>query len=719
MSFGPRYWTILLLLFSLEGPRLSAQDERLTELSPARIGAVYAHALGTSKPAHFAKVGSNSAWLSVTPEGVLTGTPDGRAPVKTEITVEASWRGHALRRSFVVPVRPSGCARGDSDIFAWCDDERADAEGRPLLPEMRRDNVDGPQEVTAVPARRQEEIGRFSFEAKAAEPDTDLQCKGHNDCIVQFHRLRGEHGQFGRFDKRKNRIGWVSVLAVGDSLEAPVIKAINGSKVFISGSVLIRKHVTSCHSRSWSVVTQTVDSSNNLFYPSSDLTTFCADDPKNPKSDDKTVLIVLPVHAIWANVYGVQANVNDPNWKRIPPPPKGHECKSADEIEGVPSQVIHPCDVKSNWLTEYVLRPFAWNYSRLTLPGVSQGSISLAPWASGTKATWDVQAYESTRLGPGWLGLQVMYEHDRKLADDLNSLTAALTYDLRIHNTNPFGGCSAGQAILHPGKNCSPSEDSGPPLVGVRPLEVILRGGPEWSPSAENTGATTQGVYMPKDLNLVMGATARLPIIISPIGLNNTRQPSQFTLVPVLGLEGGFRIDSHPICAAGVVPANGTSQCVPTLAPPTSPPPLGPVGCPGRTQPIANTNTCTQPQEILRRVAGVDASVRWPYNWTRNFLGDRPMTIDFSYRMRWLSYAEPFYNDSYTTRNPLPKGVVFAEGQSSGERSYTRATFIVPFSAYLQFRASWQHGSLPPLFQYVGNVFALGLAFSNPGSSEH
>jgi hypothetical protein len=59
------------------------------------------------------------------------------------------------------------------------------------------------------------------------------------------------------------------------------------------------------------------------------------------------------------------------------------------------------------------------------------------------------------------------------------------------------------------------------------------------------------------------------------------------------------------------------------------------------------------------------------------------------------------------------------EGQSLGERYFMRATFIIPVSAYFQFRATWQRGELPPLFQFVGSETTIGLAFSNPGSSEH
>jgi len=53
------------------------------------------------------------------------------------------------------------------------------------------------------------------------------------------------------------------------------------------------------------------------------------------------------------------------------------------------------------------------------------------------------------------------------------------------------------------------------------------------------------------------------------------------------------------------------------------------------------------------------------------------------------------------------------------DRPYNRITLIMPFSAYFQVRASWQHGTLPPEFQCVGNLFTLGVTFSNPGSVEH
>jgi hypothetical protein len=178
--------------------------------------------------------------------------------------------------------------------------------------------------------------------------------------------------------------------------------------------------------------------------------------------------------------------------------------------------------------TNPLLRAWYWGpsrfiYNRLAQPGVSQGSISIAPVAPATKATFDVQLYLSTLLGPGWFGVQGMYEYDRNQADNFNSLTAALTYDLR---------------------------------------PIQREDDPRW----------------------------------------------------------------------------------------------------------------------------------------------------------WLSFAEPWANLNIPVANEKN---VSAEGQYTGERSYSRITFILPFSAYLNARATWQRGTLPPLYQYVGNLITFGLTFSNPGVSEH
>jgi hypothetical protein len=636
------------------------------------------------------KVSGNADWLSITPDGVLMGKPGANAPPATEITVEASWQGSTLQRSFVIPVGPpdvcSGSGSGDQ-AFKWCEDgrpEEKDLSSWGPADTAGSSDPDGPPNCsTGDDTARPDKTCRVAFHPTEKTPDA-LNCPQVNStdgCIVQFSRVRGKTGDFGHFVG--NKVMWGTPME-----DQTVIDAINSSKVFLSGSVLIRNDVPNCKFYSWTVVTQTVDSSNILFYGSSEASAFCK---------DHTVLIVLPAHAIWANVYGIPANVNDPSWKPLAPPNE-HKCWTGEASSS--KRRIRPCDKpyknggdeqappgdedeKPNPVTGFLYQRWvAWLYNRMTQPGVSQGNISFAPIALGIKQTWDVQAYESTRLGPGWIGLPFMYEFDHTQRDNFNSLTAALMYDLRFDDQRQYwlgvgvGDCKTTTIRALPGKR--PCSDSSPVLL-VRPLEFSVRGGTEWAPALMKEKQGTG------DLNLITGANLRLPIILNPIRQGSAKQPAQFTLVPVTGVEWGMRVDSHMI-SPGFNPS-GTLR-----------------------------GAADQPSEILRWVAGWDASVRSPYNLTHNFLGDRPLTVDFSYRMRWLYLNEPFTNEAdgiYASTSKVP------ELQFPGGRSYTRVTFIAPFSAYLQLRVNWQHGSLPPAFQFVSSEVTLGLSFSNPGSSEH
>jgi hypothetical protein len=698
MFIGPRYRTTLLLAFLLGGWRLCGKDGETIELSAARIGEVYAVALTTNKTAEFSIEG-NPRWLTITKEGVLTGRPDEQTPRRIKIMVTACWHGQKLHRFYMFSVLPANCPTDSA--FAWCD-----TRGQETRPEQNQKWGFTPEQI-ASPQNDGETV--------------DLNCNKENGCIVQFHRLLEPVpdpkktivpvGAYGHFGHATNSIVWGPPPEQG-AMKDLIVNAVNGSKVLISGSVLIRRNVPSCSFWSWSVITQTMDSSNNLFYGPSDLTVFCADDPVTKERALKTVLIVLPVHAMWANAYALPANVNSLDWKPIGAPTVGHECWSGEQSHGSPTQGIRPCDAdkviapqgyedeESNWLLR---RYYSMGslYNRLTQPGVSQGSISISPIMPATKTTWDVQLYGSTLAGPGWFGLQLIYERDRKPVDDFNSLTAAITYDFRVANKNPYWVCNWGT----PGKQCDPTGGgSVPPNFGIRPLEISLRAGPELAPGSEEVkgsfqmpppaqGKTTSGKdldYVPRDLNFVGGLMFRLPIIINPVRQSQVKRPEQLTFAPVAGLEGGIRAISHAI---------GT-QC--------------PSQQPNYYTTVTGTPCVSPPNFIFRGVVGVDASSRLPYNFTRSFLGDRPLTIDFSYRIRWQYYAEPFFDVS---RNPFrfntPEEVV------AGGRPYTRITFIAPFSAYLQARATWQRGALPPLFQYVGSEVALGLTFSNPGSSEH
>jgi hypothetical protein len=369
----------------------------------------------------------------------------------------------------------------------------------------------------------------------------------------------------------------------------------------------------------------------------------------------------------------------------LTPPPPGYE----DEKSNV---------VLAKW---WYTRLVAWNYNRVTQPGVSQGSISIGPIMPGTKTTMDVQAYESNLAGPGWAGIQVMYERDRKAVDDFDSLTGSLFYDYRLLNANQYWFCLAAEKSgLQKGANCDPDpaarKNLTPPLFGLRPFEFSVHAGPEWAPASEKikgtfkpnelpaaTGKDT--VFVRPDLNLVGSVTVRAPFIVNPSRGSSVKQPVQLTVAPVAGVEGGVRAISHDI---------GT-------------------GC-SYQNPGFGSTCLAPPHWIFRGVAGVDVTERIPYNITRSFLGDRPITVDFSYRVRMPFFDEPYFDLS---KNPFQ----YSNPQvlSSRFRPYTRITFIAPFSAYFQIRATWQRGSLPPLFQYVGNEVTFGVSFSNRGSSEH
>ena len=720
-----------MLFLTMGVASLWAADVQPVQLPAAKTGQPYAYALETNRPADFEKLGGEPAWLKVTPDGVLTGTPPpGARPVSTisvgAWVIDASGRksGRRITRDFVLKVEPNPCRRESGADLMWCD-----AVSVGVRPSRGVEFAFQPEQMCDTPGA-DGMCASFSDLEKDCEKVKEGRY-GKDGCIVQFDRLHlirdGStiiaRGAIGSFDAQNRRFSWSSEppsSAPAGSLRAEVVKAIDGSTVFLSGSVLIRKKVGSCQFWSWSVVAQTVDSANDLYYGPHDVNTFCA--------GDGTVLIVLPSQAIWATVYGIPANTNDPTWRPTPAPPGAHECWTGSPVSGSPSQGIGLCetqdgkaatrgfaqenprhnysDEKPNWPLRHVgyTHFIEWIYTRAEEPGVSQGSISMAPIASATKATWDVQASESALMGRGWAGFQFVYEHDRKPADDLNSLTAALTYEYRYW-PRPWGRSSAEgpEKTLYwwkfGGEKCPQGSDlagtqpygiggsCSPPKAGMRPIELTTRAGPEWAPAAEkvqNAGKIVVKDYVPRDLNMVAGAAIRVPIVISPIRFSDARLPSQISIAPVEGMEWGTRMAPHPI----------------DISP-------------------ASTITEWEPREILRQVPGVDAVARWPYEPTRNFLGDKPLVVDYSYRERLLYRSEPYFDEFFMTSKSEYGKLIPPEIQSTRSRSYMRLNFIMPVSAYLQLRLTWQHGSLPPAFQYVGNLWTVGFTFSNPGSAEY
>jgi hypothetical protein len=154
-----------------------------------------------------------------------------------------------------------------------------------------------------------------------------------------------------------------------------------------------------------------------------------------------------------------------------------------------------------------------------------------------------------------------------------------------------------------------------------------------------------------------------------PIVFTIRKQPSAFTLYPLFGLEQVYHVATH---------------------------------------------LSGYPNSQYRRLAGGDSSLRWRFGGFRNLLGDKPITIDFSYRYRWLSNPEPTTNYQKVAAGTTPQEFLSAESHS-----YTRATYNAPLSSYLAFKVTVQHGALPPDFRSLGYTLQLGLSFSDPGSTEH
>ena len=165
--------------------------------------------------------------------------------------------------------------------------------------------------------------------------------------------------------------------------------------------------------------------------------------------------------------------------------------------------------------------------------------------------------------------------------------------------------------------------------------------------------------------NWVGAGTIKFPLVF-----NFHQQPSAFTAYPVIGIEGGTHFDMNPI-----------------------------------------QNESVENESILRGVAGVDGSFRWPFNFTHNLMGNSPITFEYSYRIRWPAYAEPI---TYTY---IGNGET--EMLAAGRRLFLRSSFIHPFTPNLQYQVTIVRGSLPPDFRVLGNTVTVGLTFANPGSSEH
>jgi len=436
-----------------------------------------------------------------------------------------------------------------------------------------------------------------------------------------------------------------------------LVDVIVGSKVMFSGTVLKIETDLDCSKYDWNVVTQTEESSSVLIYGPADIAANC------DKRDAKTFLLhlTLPVHVVWAEVDGDWYGGKD-SFHKPPSPvsPPSRDCDNNDvpanidphtgkPAPSIPAIGINLCD-RRYWLGW--IYSTGWVYTRLTQPGTGQGTIGYSPVVgnSGTlKLSYDVQINPSTKLGLSEKHLPawigLLFVFEKDSTQKANLDSLTTALSYEVH--------AAANGNLFPSRTDCESGGAGPPprcqthRLKFRSPEVQFRSGIEFAPTT------------PHDLNTVQAELLKIPIVE-----DIRRQPSSLTVYPIVGLEEVQHVQTH------LVGENGSQ---------------------------------------LRRVAGADASLRWPFQVTHNFLGDKPITIEYSYRTRWLSNSEPWTDVENGGTEIL----------TTKRRAYERASFNAPISSYLQFKVTVQHGSLPPDFHRLGYSLQLGLSFSDPGSVEH
>jgi hypothetical protein len=460
-----------------------------------------------------------------------------------------------------------------------------------------------------------------------------------------------------KFKRTAASTGLIGGNPVANNMDAGKVNAVNSAKTVFSGSVLT-VHLSSkvsalCSNYDWKIVTQAVEASNIFIYDPSDVGSGVCE------GDD--FIVGLPVHVVWADVYGFHQQL-DPSRGGPGKPSSFTDCTGQPQPE-----TVAPCD-KDLWVGSTFLYHFGWPYNYLITPGTGQGSVTLAP--SQGSLNIDIQADPGIRKGPGWINMPIVFERAPTVGSDLNSLMMALAYDFRSL-AKPDVGTPRGSSLLV-----------------LRKPQTEFRTGYEKAPSYDHAVSTTP--Y--HDWNYVSAAVERFPII-----LNLRDQPSSLSLYPTFALEGGHHLITHPIPGA----ESGTDL--------------------------------NQSNPILRGVVGADASFRWPFNVTHNFLGSTPITIDASYRARWLVFDEP-WTDFADALPPPPAGApankckvkaglslacVATETLSSKTREFYRVKLALPIDPYVSVSLTLLGGSLPPDYWHIGKTFTVGLTVSNPASSEH
>jgi hypothetical protein len=476
-------------------------------------------------------------------------------------------------------------------------------------------------------------------------PATSQSCT-----LTDFNRLKGETGQFPS-ESRTAKGEVIKGRPVDSSTDAGVVTAINASKTIFSGSVLAVNLTDvadgfNCANYDWKIVVQSKEATSVLVYDPSDVGSGIC--------EGNRFIVALPVHVLWADVYGYRQNL-DPSRAAPAKPSSFTDCVGQPAI-----QTITPCDVDTSRLLAGGYHA-EWWLSNFSAPGNGKGSIA---FTGKGEVIYDVQADPAYKAGIGWFNVPVLFERGPAGAN-LNSLTFAVAYDFRSVARPNWGNPGSTSHFI------------------FRKPQFQIRSGPEMSPSRPGTASATGNGH---DWNYVWGETVKFPLV-----LNFHDQPSSFSFYSIFGAEEGWHLATN----------------LPTKDP------------------------------IARGVAGANASFRWPFNVTHNFLGSTPITFEAQYLVRWLAYPEPFADFANLppagTTPPCPTrvgiGIITSStGQqtcgavevlSSKAQSFLKGNISVPLDPYIQLTVSVTKGSLPPSFWLTGWTYSLGLTFGNNASSEH
>jgi hypothetical protein len=333
--------------------------------------------------------------------------------------------------------------------------------------------------------------------------------------VTDFDRLVGETGEFPARPRANAK-------PVNERTDAGIVSAINSSKTIYSGSVISAEttgdpSAPNCTNYDWKIAVQSEESTGILVYDPSDV--------GSGVCEGNRFILALPVHVLWADLFGYHQNL-DPT-RSAPAKPSGY-----GDCAGQPAPTtIAPCDKDTSGMLVAAYRIGAL-LNPFTPPGNGQGSIN---FAGKGEISFDAQADPALKKGKGWINFPVVFERGATGAN-LNSLGFAAAYDFRWIRYPDFWKPSATSGLI------------------LRKPQVQIRSGAEFSPSHPAAGMAPT---LSHDWNYVWGEVVRFPVVV-----NFHDQPSSLTIYPVVGGEEGWHLASnlaqHDPIVRGVTGVDGS-----------------------------------------------------------------------------------------------------------------------------------------------------------------